>query len=184
MLGPVRKLRNAKRWEQENKVGNFSGRVILGPCACHKSGKGKVEGLKERIYESNIPRNRILQYTFLILLVYSEGSFGILRRLRRLFGISRRLSIHLVDFGRPFSILRRSRRLIGILPRYTLNNLVDCSIFLGDPWVTLWYTCETAETTLYTFRILGRLRILIRILKNFISGITTRILSCRAGRLD
>ena len=43
-LGPVRKLRNAKRWEQGNKVGNFSGRVILGLCACHKSGKAKVEG--------------------------------------------------------------------------------------------------------------------------------------------
>ena len=42
MLGPVRKLRNAKRWEQGNKVVNFSGRVILGLCACHKSGKGKV----------------------------------------------------------------------------------------------------------------------------------------------
>ena len=36
--------------------------------------------------------------------------------------------------------------------------------------MTLWYTWETAETSLYTFRILGRLRILIRILKNFISG--------------
>ena len=78
----------------------FSGRVILGPCACHKSGKGKVEGWKERIYASNIPRNRILQYIFLILFVYSERSFGILWRLRRLFGISRRLSIHLLDFGR------------------------------------------------------------------------------------
>ena len=42
--GPVRKLRNAKRWEQENKVWNFSGRVILGLCASHKSGKGKVGG--------------------------------------------------------------------------------------------------------------------------------------------
>ena len=59
---------------------------------------------------------------------------------------------------------------MGILPQYTLNNLVDCSIFLGDPWVTLWYTWETAEISLYTFRILGRLRILIRILKNLISG--------------
>ena len=29
---------------------------------------------------------------------------------------------------------------IGILPQYTVTNLVDCSIFLGDPWVTLWYT--------------------------------------------
>ena len=65
---------------------------------------------------------------------------------------------------------KKLRRLIGILPQYTLNNLVDCSIFLGDSWVTLWYTWETAETSLYTFRILGRLRILIRILKNFISG--------------
>ena len=66
----------------------------------------------------------------------------------------------MVDFGRSFSILRRSRRLIGILPQYTPTNLVDCSIFLGDPWVTLWYTWETAKTSLYTFRILGRLRIL------------------------
>ena len=166
MLGPVRKLGNAKRWEEENKVGNFSGRVILGPCACHKADKGKVEGWKERIYESNIPRNRILQYTFLILVVYSEGSFDILWRLRRLFGISGRLSIHLVDFGRPFSILRRSRWLIGILPQYTLNNLVDCSIFLGDPWVTLWYTWETPYTHSYTekfhlgnYRIVWKLRI-------------------------
>ena len=123
-----------------------------------------------KVYEWNIPSNRILSYTFLILFVYSKGSIGVLWRLGRLFGISRRLSIHLVDFGKPFSILRRSRRLIGILLQYTLTNLVDCSIFLGDPWVTLWYTRDTPYTHSYTFCILGRLRILIRILKNFISG--------------
>ena len=123
-----------------------------------------------KVYEWNIPSNRILSYTFLILFVYSKGSIGVLWRLGRLFGISRRLSIHLVNLGKPFSILRRSRRLIGILLQYTLTNLVDCSIFLGNPWVTLWYTWETPYTHSYTFCILGRLRILIRILKNFISG--------------
>ena len=133
--------------------------------------------IRALLIESGLPPKmcmslgRIL-YTFLILFVYSERPFGIVWRLRRLFGISRRLSIHLVDFGRSFIILRRSRRLIGILPQYILTNLVDCSIFLGDPWVTLWYTWETAETSLYTFRILGRLRILIRILER------SSVLSC------
>ena len=58
---------------------------------------------------------------------------------------------------------------LGSLP-YTLTNLVDCSIFLGDLWMTLWYTWKTAETSLYTFCILGRFRILIRIIENFIPG--------------